>query len=127
MAKVIIAGNALVLKSDITKADLEKVLKYSPKTVKLFNDKEQEKFRIGFGATSNVSPVGVNFNSIDEAGKIFITDTIPLGTPDREAFVADYMLKILSNLEKIEAAVVEELPIIDAKITAMKAKIIVAE
>lgn len=125
MAKFTIAGNALVITSNLKLADLETIKKYRPKALKLMggeNDKE-ELFCIDVGTSGNggISAYGACYCGAthDDEKKACITITLNGVQGDVKEYVADKFGEALIHLGALEA----KLPDVLAEIAEQKAGI----
>ena len=125
MAKVTIAGNAVVITSSMKLADLATIKKYRPKALRLMggeNNKE-ELFVVDVGTSGNggLNNVGAAFCSAthDDAKKACITINLDGVQGDVKEYVADKYGKALIHLNALE----ETLPAVLTAITAQKADI----
>lgn len=130
MAKFTIAGNALVITSDLKLSDLETVKKYCPKALKLMggeNNKE-ELFCIDTGSDANggISTYGACFGSATHDAEKKACITVQLGNVqgDIKEYVADkygqavmYLNQLEASLPAVVAAIAEQKRGIMANIT----------
>lgn len=105
MAKLTLLGDALQIKSSITEDILEKVKRFSPKTLKLIDENGNEIFAIDKGNAST-SPHGILFPSADPEGRLFTTILCPdlehkSYYDDKEAIKRNFSV-MLYNLRKVE-------------------------
>lgn len=116
MAKILVAGDAVIINSALPLEDLKMVKKYRPEALNLYSGKENEnlEFSILVGCGSGVCPMGIGFDSEtrDEAKLATLTVMLSEVTGDLKEYVADKFGCIMTNLNKIEAtlpAVIEEI------------------
>ena len=113
--KTIIAGTCYVLKSDCTKADLEKVQKHSPEALTIIDEKEKPIFALGIGDVPQVTRFGVVYNDETRDDKhACITLPLPKGV-NAEEYVVDKLLPILDKVNKVEDGVPAAIAAIEAK------------
>lgn len=132
MAKVTIAGNAVVITSSMKLADLATIKKYRPKALRLMggeNNKE-ELFVVDVGSNGNggLNGVGAVFCSAthDDAKKACITIDLPNVQGDVKEYVADQYGEALIHLNALEAKLPEVLSAIAEQKTGIMANITVA-
>lgn len=123
MAKILVAGNAVVVTSNIKLADIALIGKYRPEALTLFEGEGDEKepvFAIGIGGCG-ISPFGAEFNqeAHDGSGNAQLTEFIPSEIEDVKAYVSDKFGRAILKLNKLEA----ELPAVVNAIAAEKAAI----
>ena len=122
MAKVTIAGKALVITSNLKLTDLETVKKYQPKALILMGgeDGKEPVFAIGAvrGGTGKIGTIGVEFGEETHDDQKLATMTLmaPADVKDMKEYVADKYGAALMNLAKLE----ENLPAVVAAIAADK-------
>lgn len=122
MAKVTIAGKALVITSNLKLTDLETVKKYQPKALILMGgeDGKEPVFAIGAvrGSTGKIGTIGVEFGeeTHDDQKLAIMTLMAPADVKDMKEYVADKYGAALMNLAKLE----ENLPAVVAAIAADK-------
>ena len=102
MAKITIAGDAIVVTSALTLKELATLEKYNPKALSLYEDKE-ETFRVCTGGNS-ISEYGACFGSEthDEAKKATITLEIPRGVQDAKEYAVELVGGAVMNLDEVE-------------------------
>ena len=110
MAKIKIVGNSMTLVSNINAKDLTRILRVNPKAGVLFNDDNEEIFRISMGCTGNMSTYGVVFDSENSDGNAYLT-IAPIArtndaTPEK---VTETYLPILDKLSKLETKIAAEI------------------
>ena len=111
MAKIVVAGDAVVVTSALKSEDIKTLEKYSPKALVLFGgeDGKDEIFRICTKACGcgNLTRFGAEFNGINGEG--FATLTLSnVGKPadiDVKEWVADNLGEALIKLNALEAAI----------------------
>ena len=118
MAKIIVAGQAVVVTSSISLEDLQKVEKYRPDALVLYKGEGAEKepdFKIGLSdGAGRIGKYGIEFGaeSNDEQKLASVTMIMPEPADDVKEFISDAIgasvLK-LSELEKIVPEVLEEI------------------
>ena len=93
MAKVTIAGKAVVITSDLKFDDLENVKKYQPKALVLMGgeDGKEAVFAASIvpGSTGKVGKFGVEFGEKSVDGFATMTLVAPSGVEDMKEYVAD--------------------------------------
>lgn len=125
MAKVTIAGNAVVITSSMKLADLATIKKYRPKALRLMGGEngKEELFVVDVGTSGNggLNNVGAAFCAAthDDAKKACITINLDGVQGDVKEYVADKYGEALIHLNALE----ETLPAVLTAITAQKADI----
>lgn len=122
MAKIVIAGQAVVVTSKMALEDLKTIKKYRPDALILKGgeDGKEPVFALGIGE-GKINAVGASFCEAtrDEAKKATLTMTTSYDGDDIEGFVSDSIGAALMNLNKLE----ETLPAVLEEIAAEKATI----
>lgn len=108
MAKITIAGDAVIVTSALTLEDIRKIEKYRPKALVLTEGDENEPvFAIGTTeGAGNINSVGVSFGRETRDGRGFATVTMCIAPEEGEdvvEFVADKIGGAIMNLNKLEA------------------------
>lgn len=125
MAKVTIAGKALVITSSLKLTDLETVKKYQPKALILMGgeDGKEPVFAVTAvrGSTGKIGNIGVEFGeeTHDDAKLATMTLMVPGDVKDMKEYVADKYGAALMNLAKLETT----LPAVVEAIAASKKSI----
>lgn len=125
MAKVTIAGKALVVTSSLKLTDLETVKKYQPKALILMGgeDGKEPVFAVTAvrGSTGKIGNICVEFGeeTHDDAKLATMTLMVPGDVKDMKEYVADKYGAALMNLAKLETA----LPAVVDSIAASKKSI----
>lgn len=116
MAKITIAGDAVVITSAMTLEDISTIKKYCPKALILMGgeDGKDQVFAINVGERGDVNKYGVVFAKETRNDDKFATVTTTVnytGTNIKE-YVADKFGVVIANLNRLEAtlpAVLEEI------------------
>lgn len=110
MAKIVIAGDAIVITSNQKLEDIKLLEKYRPKALCLYetgeNGKKEEVFKVGSTTgEGTISQYGASFGSTthDEDKLATITMTLPRNVTDAKQYVADAIGVAILNLNKVEA------------------------
>ena len=125
MAKVTIAGKAIVITSALKLEELETVKKYQPKALVLLGgeDGKEPIFAVGVvrGSAGKIGNVGVEFGeeTHDDQKLATMTLMVPGDVKDMKEYVADKYGAALMNLAKLEA----NLPAVIGAIAAEKQSI----
>lgn len=124
MAKVTIAGKAIVITSALKLEELETVKKYQPKALVLLGgeDGKEPIFAVGVvrGSAGKIGNVGVEFGEETQTEKLAtMTLMAPADVKDMKEYVADKYGAALMNLAKLEA----NLPAVIGAIAAEKQSI----
>lgn len=133
MAKITIAGDAIVVTSAKKLEDIKAVEKYRPKALCIYDTDEEghkvEAFRVGIAKEKgSINKYGASFGSAthDGAALATITIDIPKGTTDAKAYAAELIGTAINNLEKVEAQIAPALEEVAAEKAAVLAKITMA-
>lgn len=109
MAKITIAGDAVVITSAQKLEDIKLLEKYRPKALCLYETgeggKKEEIFKIGSTTgDGGITQYGASFGSVthDEAKLATITMTLPRNVADAKQYVADAVGVAILNLNKVE-------------------------
>lgn len=133
MAKITIAGEAVVITSTVKLEDYRKVQKYRPKALVLMGgeDGKEPVFAVSVkSGTGTIGKYGVEFCSAthDEEKLASITIVNPYdGTGDIKDAVAENLGPVVMQLNKIEAGIPAVLAEIDAEKAAILENISVAQ
>ena len=133
MAKVVIAGDAVVVTSSKKLEDIKTLERYNPKSLSLYepydNGKMVETFRVGSteGAGA-IGKFGISFGSAthDENGYATVTMLLPDGVEDAVGYVADAIGYSVMKLNKIEEGINLALGVVEAEKEAILQNITVA-
>lgn len=130
MAKITIAGQAVVVTSEMALEDIKTIKKYRPDALILKGgeDGREPIFALGIGE-GRINKVGVSFCEAtrDDAKKATLTMTTNYDGDDIENFVSDSIGVALMNLNKLEATLPAVLEEIDAERAAIKSNITVVQ
>lgn len=133
MAKIIVAGEAVVITSSMKLADLETIKKYNPKALVLMGgeDGKEPVFCIGVnrGKTGSINQFSVDFGAETRDDKKLATMTLMTSgvTGDVKEFVADKYGAALMLLNKLEATLPAALEAIAADKKAILENITVSQ
>lgn len=134
MAKITIAGDAVVITSTQKLEDIKLLEKYRPKALCLYetgeNGKKEEVFKVGSTTGEGaISMYGASFGSTthDEEKLATITMTLPRGVADAKQYVADAVGVAILNLNKVEAQFAEALADVTAEKETVMENITVAQ
>lgn len=122
MAKITIAGKAVVVTSTLKLEDIKTVGKYRPKALSVYGgeDGKEEVFAIKAGCNENFSKYGICFADETRDEKLAtITMTTNYDGDDIDGFVADYFGAAIIYLNKLE----ETLPAVIEEIAAERASV----
>ena len=123
MAKIVIAGDAVVVKSDLNLKDIETIAKYQPKALTLMGGEDGKEPIFAIGLTTDAGDINVNgasFGKADADGKAVITMVMQnVPTEKAKDWVADTLGAALMNLNTLEA----KLPEVLAGISAQRATV----
>ena len=126
MAKIIVAGQAVVVTSSISLEDIEKIKKYRPDALVLYKGEGAEKepdFKIGISCgAGSVGKYGVEFGceTHDEAKLASTTMVIPECVEDVDEYVSDAIGAAVLKLNKLEKDLPKVLEEIDKERAEIK-------
>lgn len=131
MAKITIAGDAVVITSDVTLEDLKKVSKYNPKALVLRDENDTLIYSIAVSSNAEAGEINKNgavFTSVAPDGSGLATITMCSSTlsGDIKEAVADKIGSAILHLSQIEERLPQVLSQIDADKAAVMDKITVA-
>lgn len=133
MAKITIAGDAVVITSSMTLDQIKTLEKYKPKALWLYetNDDGDKELTYAVGTTrgaGSISEAGASFGSQthDDDGLATITMILPTGIEDVKEYVADRVGYFVMKLNAIEAAVPAALEAVEAEKAAVMENITIA-
>lgn len=123
MAKIVIAGDAVVVKSDLKLEDIKTIAKYQPKALTLMGGEEGKEPIFAVCATTGAGDITVNgasFGRADADGKAIVTMVMQnVPTEKAKEWVADTLGAAIINLNALEA----KLPDALADIAAQRATV----
>lgn len=130
MANIVIAGDAVVVKSNLSLEDIKTIKKYQPKALTLMGgeDGKEPIFAVSVSADAgDINIHGASFGRADAEGKATITMVMP-GVPTDKAkdWVADRLGVAITNLNALEAKLPEVLSGIAAQRATVMENITVA-
>lgn len=130
MAKIVIAGQAVVVTSEMALEDLKTIKKYRPDALILKGgeDGKEPVFAIGIGE-GRINTFGVSFCEAtrDDAKKATLTMVTTYDGEDIEEYVSDSIGVALMSLNKLEATLPAVLEEIAAEKAIIKSNIAVAQ
>lgn len=130
MAKISIAGQAVVVTSAMALEDIKTIKKYRPKALVLKGgeDGKEPIFALGIGE-GKINEVGASFDQAtrDAAKLATLTMTTDFDGEDIVAFVTDVLGGALINLNKLEETLPGVLAEINAETAAIKQNITVVQ
>lgn len=133
MAKIVVAGEAIVITSALKLSDLETVKKYNPKALTLMGgeDGKEPIFCVGVnrGKAGSINQYGAEFGAETRDDKKLATMTLMASgvTGDVKDFVADKYGAALMLLNKLEATLPAALEAIAADKKAILDNVAVAQ
>lgn len=124
MAKIVIAGDAIVITSSMKLEDIQTIQKYRPKELVLRGGEDGKEPVFAIGVTNgagNINEVGASFGRSSHDDEKFATITMVTDgvTGDVKEWVADRIGGAIINLNKLE----EKLPAVLAEIEGQKAEV----
>ena len=127
MARVTIAGDAVIVKSTLKLEDIRTIQKYNPKALTLMGGEDGKEPIFAIGVTNgpgNINDVGASFGSESHDDEKFavITMVINGATGDVKEWVADRIGGAIMKLNALE----EKLPAVLAELAEQKAAVMEA-
>ena len=123
MAKIKVAGQAVVVTSSLKLEDIKLVKKYRPQALVLKGgeDKKEEIFRIDACDAGSINKYGAAFNDVtrDEAKLARLTLTTNYSGDNVQEFIADELGEAIAHLKALEAALPEVVESIKAERKAL--------
>jgi hypothetical protein len=125
MAKIRVAGESVVVTSDVTLKNYKMIAKYRPAKLVLKGGEDDNEPIFAVGVASNprgsINKVGAEFGSEahDGTGRATITFDLPQTDGDIKEAVAEYIGSAILDLNKLEA----QLPAVIEEIAAEKAAV----
>ena len=127
MSKIIVAGSSIVLKSDVTLENIQKLAKYRPSALELRGEKDELLFKIGVAAEGNgsVTPKALYFapKTFDAEKLATITMEIPGSVANVKEYAADLLGSAYEQLTKLETQIGVAVTEVDAFKTKMMERI----
>lgn len=101
--RVLIAGNAVILTSNLKTDDIKKLNKYAEKTLCLIDpETKDEIFRITTGSTGSVNKYGITFSETNAEGNAQITIMLPDNITNKKEYVKETYFDIMNKLTQLE-------------------------
>lgn len=123
MAKILIAGSALVIKSGYSLDEIKTLEKYRPKALTIFEeDGKTELFKVGTTkGDGSIGTFGASFgrSSADDDKKATITINIPADVTDAKKYAEDTVGVAIVYLNKVE----DQIPDALASVEEERAKV----
>ena len=117
MARIVIAGDALVIESAHTLEEIKTLEKYRPKALTLYDeDGKTEIFKVGSTVgRGSIGEFGASFGSAakNDEKKATITLNIPADTTDAKAYAEDLIGVAIIHLNAVEAQFADALASVD--------------
>lgn len=96
--KVRIIDNVVVVISELTKDMVNKLVKHAPEALAIFDEEENEIFKVAMDKVGGISKYGIAFDSETKSGKLCLTFKEKLTAEE----VADKYAVALVNLKDVE-------------------------
>lgn len=129
MAKIIIAGDAMVIESSHTLETIATLEAHRPKALTLFDeDGKTEIFKVGTTkGKGNINAYGASFGSAskNEGKKAIITLDIPSDVEDAKAYAEKTIGTAIIHLNRVEEKFADALASVNAELEAVRSKITV--
>lgn len=129
MARIIIAGDAMVVESAHTLETIKTLEKYRPKVLTLYDeDGKSEIFKVGTtSGKGSISVYGASFGSAsrNDDKKAVITLEIPVSAEDAQAYAENVIGTAIINLNKVEEQFEEALASVDSEKATIRESITV--
>lgn len=124
MAKIVIAGDAIVITSSMKLEDIQTIQKYRPKELTLWGGENGKEPIFAIGITDdagNINEFGASFGRESHDDEKLATITMVAGgvVGDVKEWVADRIGGAIINLNKLE----EKLPVVLEEISHQKAEV----
>lgn len=127
MAKIIIAGDAMVVESAYTLEEIKTLEKYHPKALTLYDeDGKTEIFKVGTTqGGGNINTYGASFGSYsrNDVKKAVITMEIPYGIDDAVGYVEESIGVSIIHLNKVEAQFAAALADVETKMAIIRSNV----
>ncbi|MCD8376442.1 MAG: hypothetical protein LUD69_05815 [Oscillospiraceae bacterium] len=134
MAKIVIAGDAVVVTSSMKLEDIKNIQKYRPDALLLKDEDGEPVFKLGVsrdGSCGSLGKYGAEFaNAARDGSGLAIMTLSAAGAPEDQditEFVADTIGANVAQLNKLEATLPDVLSEIAAEREEIKASITVAQ
>ena len=119
MAKIIVTGDAVVLKSNVTLEEIKKLAKYQPDALNMMDDKGKETLytiTVAKAGNGTAGKFGISFapETHDAEGLATVTNLIPEGVNDAKEYAAEKFAIAFNALEKMEANMATMAEAVDA-------------
>lgn len=129
MARIIIAGDAMVIESAHTMEEIKTLEKHCPKALALVDaESKSEIFRVGTtSGKGNINAYGASFGSSakNDDKKAIITMEIPAGVSDAKAYAEETVGVAINHLNKVEAQFESALASVKAEMDKVRSSITV--
>lgn len=129
MARIIIAGDAMVIESAHTLETIKTLEKYRPKALTLYDeDGKNEMFKVGTTTgKGNINNYGASFGSVskNDEKKAIITMEIPAGTTDVKAYAENVVGAAIIYLNLVEDQFADALASVEAERETVRSTITV--
>ena len=113
MAKIVIAGDAVVVKSELKLEEIKTIEKYNAKALTLMGGEDGKEPIYRIGSTTgdgSINSVGASFGRADAEGKAYVTMVMQnVPTEKAKDWVADTLGAALMNLNTLEGKLPEVL------------------
>lgn len=128
MAKILIAGSALVIKSGYSLDEIKTLEKYRPKALTIFEeDGKTELFKVGTTkGDGSIGTFGASFgrSSADDDKKATITINIPADVTDAKKYAEDTVGVAIVYLNKVEDQIPDALASVDEERAKVRENIV---
>lgn len=129
MAKIIIAGDAMIVESSHTLETIKTLEKHRPRALALYDeDGKTEMFKIGTTqGKGSISKYGASFGSASKNGdkKAIITLEIPASVEDAKAYAEETIGTAIIHLNRVEEQFETALASVEEELTAVRSNITV--
>lgn len=109
MAKIIIAGSSIVLKSEAKLEAIQKLTQYKPLLLEKRGEKDELIFKVAVAAKGDgsISDKAVYFAPVthDAEGKATVTLPIPEDVKDAKEYAADLLANTFTQLSELEGII----------------------
>lgn len=123
--KATIVQNTVVIASDFTPEEINKLKAYKPEALKIKDEKGNVKFAVSFGNTASINENGICFNEVTESGKAAMTIMLigPETKEEKEAFVKETFGYAMLTANSMSAQITAALKEVEKDFTKMAEQI----
>lgn len=127
MAKITVAGNALVITSKYSREEIKNVEKHAPQALTLLDEKKTPYFKLSQNGDGKVNKYGVSLNKTSNNGKACTTIIIDQNEALTRDWVAEEYSVLVNNMKKVEDQIEEAMLAVREQIETARTSIEVIE